>query len=322
MFGFLLRPLRKRFGRDREYYKIVDTVFGISPDNIELYKLALIHRSASLLTEDGVPLNNERLEFLGDAVLEAVVSDYLFIEFPGRDEGFLTQMRSKIVSRATLNQISIRIGLSQHIIMQQGGVYVQKHLFGDALEAMIGAIYLDKGFDFVNRLLINRILKENINLQTITRTESDFKSRLIEWCQKSRREIVFDTAHTPESTAQSPEFRSRVLIDGVEMGYGNGSSKKEAEQHAAYAVSQALSDETGYHLLELLDDSLDEPLPGEPAAGVRTENSAAGEGSGGVPAGAPEGAGRSAGRRRRRRKKTAPAGSGSGEPEGKEVPRG
>ena len=105
MFGFLLRPLRKRFGRDREYYKIVDTVFGISPNNIELYKLALIHRSASLLTEDGVPLNNERLEFLGDAVLEAVVSDYLFIEFPGRDEGFLTQMRSKIVSRATLNQI-------------------------------------------------------------------------------------------------------------------------------------------------------------------------------------------------------------------------
>ena len=256
MFGFIFRPLKKRFGRDKEYYRIVYTVFGIYPNNIELYKLALIHRSASLLREDGIPLNNERLEFLGDAVLEAVVSDYLFIEFPGHDEGFLTQMRSRIVSRASLNQISINIGLSEHIIMQQGGLYVQKHLYGDALEAMIGAIYLDKGFDFVNRLLINHILRDNINLGMMTHTENDFKSRLIEWCQKNRREIVFHTEHTPESTAQLPMFRSGVLIDGVEMGYGNGSSKKEAEQHAAYAVSQALSDETGFHLLELLDDSL------------------------------------------------------------------
>lgn len=258
MFGFILRPLKKRFGRNKEYYRIVDAVFGICPNNIELYKLALIHRSASLLGEDGIPLNNERLEFLGDAVLEAVVSDYLFIEFPGHDEGFLTQMRSKIVSRASLNQISINIGLSEHIIMHQGGLYVQKHLYGDALEAMIGAIYLDKGFDFVNRLLINHILRDNINLGMMTHTESDFKSRLIEWCQKNRREILFHTEHTPESTAQLPLFRSRVLIDGVEMGYGNGSSKKEAEQHAAYAVSQLLSDEMGFQLLELLDDSMGE----------------------------------------------------------------
>ncbi len=256
MFRFILRPLKKRFGSDRKYYQIVDTVFGIFPNNIELYKLALIHRSASLLTESGVPLNNERLEFLGDAILEAVVSDYLFIEFPGRDEGFLTQMRSKIVSRASLNQISINIGLSEYIIMQQGGVHVQKHLYGDALEAMIGAIYLDKGFDFVNRLLINHILRDNINLNAMTHTENDFKSRLIEWCQKNRRAIVFDTGHTAESTPQVPAFRARVLIDGVEMGYGNGASKKEAEQHASYAVSQALSDDMGFHLLEFLDDSL------------------------------------------------------------------
>ena len=117
------------------------------PNNIELYKLALIHRSASLFLEDGTPINNERLEFLGDAVIEAIVSDYLFIEFPEHDEGFLTQLRSRIVSRSTLNALGIRLGLDKHIIVQGGGNFAQKHLYGDALEAMMGAIYLDKGYD-------------------------------------------------------------------------------------------------------------------------------------------------------------------------------
>ena len=254
LFGFLLRPLRKRSGADRAYYRIIDEVFGISPYNIELYKLALIHKSAAVTLPNGSTVNNERLEFLGDAILEAVVSDYLFIAFPDKDEGFLTQMRSKIVNRVILNQISIDMGLAPHIISHAGGSFICKYLYGDALEAMIGAIYLDQGFDFVNRLIINRILRENIDMTRISTVECDFKSRLIEWCQKSRRSIVFETVPTPESTGHAPVFRSAVLIDGVEMGYGKGGTKKEAEQHASFAVSQALSDdETADHLLEIFD---------------------------------------------------------------------
>ena len=255
MFGFVLKPLKKRFGVDRHYYRLLDAIFGIYPNNIELYKLALVHRSASLFMDDGTPINNERLEFLGDAVLEAIVSDYLFIEFPGCDEGFLTQMRSKIVSRSSLNQLCVDIGLAEHIVSQaSGGNYVQKHIYGDALEAMIGAIYLDKGYDYVNRLVINDLIGRYISLDDVTATETDFKSRLIEWCQKNHHTIHFQTGYDPRSTSQSPLFRSVALIDNMETGYGFGASKKEAEQRAAFSVSQVVTDNVGDSLLRMVDN--------------------------------------------------------------------
>ena len=186
MFDFVRRPFLRRFGHDSVYYRIIDDVFGICPDNIELYKLALVHKSASLFLDDGRQINNERLEFLGDAVIETVVSDYIFIEYPEADEGFLTKLRSKIVSRQSLNALAVKIGLDKHVIAQSSGTLAQKHIFGDALEAMIGAIYLDKGYNFVNRLLINELIGHNINLDELMTEETDFKSRLSEWCQKSR----------------------------------------------------------------------------------------------------------------------------------------
>ena len=116
MFDFLLRPIRRRYGKDREFYAAIDDMFGFIPNNIELYKLALIHKSASVELEDGSHINNERLEFLGDAVIESVTSDYLFIEYPEYDEGRLTQLRSKIVSRQSLNGIAKKLGLSPAIV--------------------------------------------------------------------------------------------------------------------------------------------------------------------------------------------------------------
>ena len=240
MAGSILLALKLRWSRDREYYKIVKHLFGFLPNNIELYKLALIHRSASLFLEDGTPINNERLEFLGDAVIEAIVSDYLFIEFPERDEGFLTQLRSKIVSRSTLNALGLRLGLDRQIIVQGGGTFAQKHLYGDALEAMVGAMYLDKGYEFANRLFINEILRRYINLSSMTRTETDFKSRLIEWGQKNKRRITFSTVNGEAFTSQHPTFRSAVLLDGAEIGTGEGGSKKEAEQRAAMHAAERL----------------------------------------------------------------------------------
>lgn len=261
MFEFILKPLRKRWGKDRHFYKIIDDVFGIYPNNIELYKLALIHRSASQFLEDGTPINNERLEFLGDAVIETIVSDYMFVEFPEGSEGFLTQMRSKLVSRATLNELCVKIGLSEHILSNAGGGFVQKHLYGDAFEAMVGAMYLDKGYNFTNRLIIN-LLSEHLSLEEMTHTETDFKSRLIEWCQKSRQSIRFSTDFSEGSTSQHPVFRSVAVIDDMEVGFGIGASKKEAEQRAAYSVSQALDDATGDNILELFDHSMDSKRTG------------------------------------------------------------
>lgn len=253
MIDFLLRPLKRNFGRDKQYHRMIDDMFGFIPHNIELYKLALIHKSASLILDDGTQINNERLEYLGDAVIEAVTSDYIYIEYPGRQEGFMTQLRSKIVSRQSLNTLARSIGLDRHIISTANGNFTQKHIFGDAFEAMMGAVYLDQGYEFVNRLLINRIFAQYLNLEDLSESETDFKSRLIEWSQKNRHTIAFRTGAGPGASAAHPVFHTTVLIDGMEMGHGTGESKKEAEQHAAESVSQALSDEVCATLLDKVD---------------------------------------------------------------------
>lgn len=228
-------------------------MFGFIPHNIELYKLALIHKSASVKLDTGRQINNERLEYLGDAVIEAVTSDFLFIEYPDRDEGFLTQLRSRIVSRQSLNKLAVHLGLDQHLISQHKSGSVQKHLYGDAFEAMMGAIYLDQGYDFVNRLLINDIYMRFLNLEDITFSETDFKSRLIEWCQKHHYQIEFNTSRDASSRADHPVFATTVLIDGMEMGHGSGETKKESEQRAAFSMANYMTDEKCASLLDKFD---------------------------------------------------------------------
>ncbi len=254
MIDFLLRPFRRNFGKDKAFYAAIDDMFGFIPHNIELYKLALIHKSASVVLENGQYVNNERLEFLGDAVLECVSSDYLFIEFPDKNEGFLTQLRSKMVSRQTLNEVAKRIGLNEYVITHSSNNLSQKHIYGDAFEAMMGAIYLDQGYDFVNRLLINRIFVDYIKVGSLLESETDFKSRLIEWCQKNHHTIHFVTSHDKTYSSTHPFFYSKVLIDNMEVGYGAGDSKKEAEQRAAHSVSQGLNDDDCAKLLDKLDN--------------------------------------------------------------------
>lgn len=253
MIDFILRPLRRNFGKDKVFYAAIDDMFGIIPHNIELYKLALIHKSASVTLDDGRQINNERLEFLGDAVIESVTSDYLFIEFPDKNEGFLTQLRSKMVSRQALNEVAKRIGLDDHVIVHHSGNIMQKHIYGDAFEAMMGAVYLDQGYEFVNRLLINRIFADYLKVDSLIESETDFKSRLIEWCQKNHHSIRFVTEHDRTYSSAHPFFYCKVLIDNIESGYGAGDSKKEAEQRAAYSVSQGFSDEDCAKLLDRFD---------------------------------------------------------------------
>ncbi len=252
MIDFILRPIKCNFGRDKVYYRMIDRIFGFIPNNIELYKLALIHKSASVDIGSRQSVNNERLEFLGDAVIESVTSDYVYIEYPDYDEGSLTQLRSKIVSRQSLNAIAQKIGLDRCVHYNRTGNFSQKNIFGDAFEAMMGAIYLDQGYDFVNRLLINRIYADNLSLEEVDGSETDFKSRLIEWCQKHRHRVHFRTR--PMSGASSSrQFSSIVMIDNIEVGHGFGSNKKEAEQNAAQSVTHSVSDDDCARLLDKLD---------------------------------------------------------------------
>jgi ribonuclease-3 len=254
LIDFILRPFRRNFGRDKRFYRAIDDMFGFIPNNIELYKLALIHKSASIVLDNGQHINNERLEFLGDAIIESVSSDYLFIEFPDKNEGFLTQMRSKMVSRQSLNGVAKRIGLDEHVITNSSNSSAQKHIFGDAFEAMMGAIYLDQGYNFVNRLLINDIYATALSLDRVDEVETDFKSRLIEWGQKHHHLVSFKTKGVGKgSSAGAHSFRSTVLIDNLEVGHGMGESKKEAEQAAAESVAQEMNDELCARLLDKLD---------------------------------------------------------------------
>lgn len=259
MFGLFKK---RRPKADVEFYDMLDKIFGFTPNNIEIYKLALVHRSMSQhirpkgLNGRKVPIDNERLEFLGDAIIESVVSDYLFVQFPYESEGFLTKMRSRMVNRATLNELCIATGMSEHIRSSAHGGGVLRNINGDAFEAMIGAMYLDKGYDFTNKMLIKLLLK-HISPEEVATTETDFKSSLIEWCQRGRHRLRFSTAFGEGSKRNAPTFRSVVYIDDMEVGFGMGGSKKEAEQHAAYTVSQALSDEMGDRLLTMIDNGMD-----------------------------------------------------------------
>ena len=252
MIDFILRPIRRNFGRNKSYYRLIDDMFGFIPNNIELYKLALVHKSASI-DIGGRSINNERLEFLGDAVIESITSDYLFIEYPDYNEGELTKLRSKLVSRQSLNAIACKLGLDKQIVCCRSVNATQKHVFGDAFEAMMGAIYLDQGYNFANRLLINNIYATKLSLDEVDETETDFKSRLIEWGQKSHHTVLFRTKGTPTGAGATRSFHCTVLVDNLEVGHGVGSSKKEAEQRAAQSATYEPSDEDIARMLDKLD---------------------------------------------------------------------
>lgn len=192
--------------------------------------MAFRHKSVSINLPDGRLMNNERLEFLGDAILSAIIAEYLFDKFPNGDEGFLTEMRSKMVSRERLNYIAQKIGLRKLIQSNIRGR--SSNHFGNTFEAVIGAIFIDIGFKKTRKVLIKRIVEKNIDLHALKNTDTNFKSKIIEWGQKSKNEITFQCFQKyPES--KSPIFVSNLLLGEKVIGTGEGSSKKESEQRAA-----------------------------------------------------------------------------------------
>lgn len=208
-------------------------LLGFYPNNPDLYELAFIHKSASLKNSEGFTMNNERLEYLGDAILGAIIADILYKYFPNKDEGFLTQIRSKIVSRESLNKLALKIGLDHHVISNVN-MHNNKHIFGDAFEALIGAIYMDQGYLTTKTFIESKIFRSYINLEEVVTVETNFKSKLIEWAQKNKKDVSFDTHEEVMNGVQKlPFFVSEVEVETQILGKGMGTSKKEAQQKAA-----------------------------------------------------------------------------------------
>lgn len=220
------------FSRNRKLVRKLTPILGFVPTRIRLYEMAFIHRSASIVLPDGEVINNERLEFLGDAILDTIVAEYLFHQFPNKDEGFLTKMRSKMVKRKHLNLLAYRMGLNQLIISHTNPVNLSKHLYGNAFEALVGAIFLDKGYK-KTFTFITRIINRYVDIEKLRRSESDYKSKLIEWAQKNKIEVVFDTHEELNSLNHMPHFVSVIKVMNEELGRGAGNSKKESEQKAS-----------------------------------------------------------------------------------------
>lgn len=232
----MIAVLRQFFtfsAKERLLRKRIRLVFGLTPSKIRLYELALIHKSASIVLPDGNVINNERLEYLGDAVLDTVVADFLFMQYPNKNEGFLSQMRSKIVKRKHLNSLAVKLNL-QDLLISNTETQATKHIYGDSFEALVGALYLDKGFIATRKCLIKNIMKAYVDLEELEKTEADFKSRLIEWGQKNKRDIHFDSQIVYLNDSEvNPSFKANINLDGDFLSSGFGSSKKEAEQNAA-----------------------------------------------------------------------------------------
>lgn len=219
------------FSADRSHFSSLKNVLGFTPSNLSVYHCALRHKSAATEIKNGVTNSNERLEYLGDAVLGAVIADYVFKKFPYREEGFLTEMRSKIVSRDNLNKLSRKLGLDE-LIENDRDTAASRSMHGDALEALIGAIYLDKGYRKAKQFILDRLVKHHMDIDELEATEKNFKSRLIEWVQREKKSISFDVIEEKEN-GKGKLVKVQAMVSGEGMGCGSDFSKKRAEQLAA-----------------------------------------------------------------------------------------
>jgi ribonuclease-3 len=234
VFTDITDRIRLLFRKDKESYLRFYRILGFYPRNIAVYEQALLHKSSSVKTDKGRLINNERLEFLGDAVLDAVVADIVYRKFEGKREGFLTNTRSKIVQRETLNRIAGEIGLDKLVKFTSRQPSHNSYMGGNAFEALVGAIYLDRGYEACKEFMERRIIGAYIDVDKISRKEVNFKSKLIEWCQKNRLDVAFALiSQEADKTAGGPTFVSEVRIEGVAGGRGKGFSKKESQQLAA-----------------------------------------------------------------------------------------
>ena len=237
----IIDRIKLPFRKDKELFSSLYRIMGFYPRHIEHYKLALMHKSAYKRNAKGKPLNNERLEFLGDAILDAVVGDIVFRHFEGKREGFLTNTRSKLVQRETLGKLAREMGIDKLITSGGHSTSHNSYMGGNAFEALVGAIYLDRGYGACMQFMQKRILDHLINIDKVAYKEVNFKSKLIEWSQKNRVRLEFKMlTQGKEADGGSPVFQYKAVIEGLDGGTGRGYSKKESQQLASKETLQKL----------------------------------------------------------------------------------
>ena len=233
MLNNIIDRIKLPFRKEKELYLSLYNILGFYPHNIEHYKMAMLHKSIAKKNQKGKPINNERLEFLGDAVLGSVIGDIVYQHFPGKREGFLTNARSKIVQREMLNKLAKEIGLDKLILSNGYNSSHNSYIDGNAFEALIGAIYLDRGYNACMKFINDRILAKIIDIDKIAYKLVNFKSRLIEWCQKNRVGIEYRLMKQGRDANGNPFFNYQVFIEHIEGCSATGFTKKESQQRAS-----------------------------------------------------------------------------------------
>ena len=228
--------VKAQFWKPTKYQDLL----GFRENNSRLYDIAFIHSSMSQRDKKGRVVNNERLEFLGDAVLETVMSEMVYKHYPSQKEGWLSSVRALLVRRKTTNELGEKMGLRDYVVMRKGNNNFN-NITGNLFEALVGAVYLDKGYDVAADFIL-RSYKKHINMEKLLRKEQNYKSMLLEWSQKERKEFYYELIEETRIEDNKIRFQSRVVIEGKPMGYGVANSKRESEQAAAKQALQTLKD--------------------------------------------------------------------------------
>jgi len=238
--NFIRKIIKTQSKDDEGFYSELKAILGFSPKNLSIYKKAFVHRSIKETTELGNPQNYERLEFLGDAILGAVIASYLFKKVPSGNEGYLTQMRSKIVSREHLNELGRDLNLIRFVKSNVSKSKFGENINGNIFEALVGAIYLDRGYKYCKKFVYKCVITPYVDIEKLEGKITSYKSLFIEWCQKEKKEFVYTVY---EDTGNDPikHFSVKLTLDNKLVAKGRATSKKKAEEIAskrAYFVFQ------------------------------------------------------------------------------------
>lgn len=224
------RFFNKFISRDRFFSEKISSITGKVPTHLSLYRMAFLHKS-NFQQVNGYRQHNERLEFLGDAILNSMVAEYLYRKYPNGDEGFLTKMRSKIVKRKTLDDIGYKMGLDE-IMGMINKTQISRSMLGNALEALVGAVYIENGYNFTSQFIVNKILRKYLNIHQLEIIDDNFKSQLLEWCQKNGKEINYELVSKYKADKRD-RFKIAVIVEGNTIAEADDFNKKNAEQIAS-----------------------------------------------------------------------------------------
>ena len=241
-----LSPFRKFYNYflspDKDLARTLLSLLGFVPAHLTIFKLAFAHKSGPA-DEEFAGQNNERLEYLGDAILGSIVAEYLFKKYPNANEGFLTKMRSKIVKRKSLNMIGEKMGLDM-LLSQMNNTRLSKSMLGNAVEALVGAVYLERGAKRTKRYVIRKILRQYVDVHMLESYDDNYKSQLLEWCQKNGQSISYKLIARYKYEKRD-RFKVAVLVDGKKVATADDFNKKSAEQMASEKAMSSLGIQAG-----------------------------------------------------------------------------